>query len=167
MYVDTASALEAQDWNAQMPGKTYLWTMDFHGGPANCDMSMIAKAGGALHAEIDGICHFYGLCKERLKVIKADHWKEFDPTEKQKKAFEVAYRDDPEFKRVDAFICHHPVANCELFLPFNRSIIIHATTRLEFGRHDEGIDWRLSSGYDRDVGKVKWQKWIRTVQNLA
>ena len=167
MYADSASALEAQDWNARMPGKTYLWTMDFHGGPANCDMSMIAKAGGALHAEIDGICQFYGLCKQRLKVIKADHWKEFDPTEKQKKDFEIAYRDDPEFKRVDAFICHHPVANCELFLPFNRSIIIHATTRLEFGRHDEGIDWRLSSGYDRDVGKVKWQKWVRTVQNLA
>ncbi|KAL7548779.1 hypothetical protein ACHAWF_016384 [Thalassiosira exigua] len=167
MYAGADSALEAQSWSTRMPGKTYLWTMDFHGGPANCDMSMISKAGGAIHAEIDGICHFYGLCKDRLKVIKADNWKEFDPTEKQKKDFELAYRNDPEFKRVDAFICHHPVANCELFLPFNRSIIIHATTRLEFGRHDEGIDWRLSSGYDRDIGEVKWRKWVRTLQNLA
>jgi len=167
MYAGPDSALKAQNWESRMPGKTYLWTMDFHGGPTNCDMSMITKAGGAIHAEIDGICDFYGLCKDRLKVIKADNWKEFDPTERQRRDFQMAYEADPEFKRVDAFICHHPVANCELFLPFNRSIIIHATTRLEFGRHDEGIDWRLSSGYDRDVGKEKWKKWVRTIQKLA
>eukprot|EP01049_Picozoa_sp_SAG25_P008947 SAG25_NODE_846_length_5084_cov_13.320963_1_plen_956_part_00 len=154
-------------WKFRMPGKAYLWTMDFHGGPANCDMSVIASAGGVLHAEIDGICEFYGLCKDRLKVIQADRWKEFDPTEAQIQEFTATYETDPEFERVDAFICHHPAANCELFLPFKKSIIVHATTRLEFGRHDEGIDWRISSGYDRSVGAKKWKQWVRTLQNLA
>ena len=69
------------------------------------------------------------------------------------------YAQDDEFKRVDAFICSYPVANCELFVPFNKvqapsdssvtaqltrrvyvctcdmwivqSLIVHATTRLE------------------------------------
>ena len=40
---------------------------------------------------------------------------------------------------MDAFVCHHPAANCELFLPFNRSLIVRATTWLDFGRHDEGV----------------------------
>jgi len=53
-----------------------------------------------------------------------------------------AYKRDPEFWRVDLFICSHPAANCELFLPFNRSILVHATTRLEFGRFDGLVDWR-------------------------
>ena len=155
------------EWKFRMPGKTYLWSMDFHGGPANCDMSVITSAGGVLHAEIDGICEYYGLCKDRLKVIKANNWKEFDPSETQKQEFAAAYKNDPEFERVDAFICHHPAANCELFLPFKKSIIVHATTRIEFGRHDEGIDWRISSGYDREVGAKKWKEWVATLQNLA
>ena len=154
-------------WKQRMPGKTYLWTMDFHGGPTNCDLPIIREAGGAIHAEIDGVCHFYGLCRDRLKVIRANNWHEYDPTEEQKESFKVAYKDDPEFKRVDAFICHHPVANCELFLPFNRPIIIHASTRLEFGRHDGGIDWRIGSGYDPEIGKQKWAEWIKTLQNLS
>ena len=169
-YASTKNTIQQNDqsyWKNRMPDKTYLWTMDFHGGPVNCDMSMITEAGGAIHAEIDGICHFYGLCRDRLKVIRADNWKEFDPTSQQIHDFELAYKDDPEFSRVDAFICHHPVANCELFLPFNRSIIIHATTRIEFGRHDEGIDWRIGSGYNRSVGQEKWKSWITTLQNLA
>jgi len=154
-------------WKDRMPGKTYLWSMDFHGGPVNCDIPVITAAGGAIHAEIDGICEHYGLCKDRLKVIKAHDWHEFDPTEDEKKAFRIAYEHDEEFERVDAFICHHPVANCELFLPFNKPIIVHATTRLEFGRHDGGIDWRVRTGWNINEGREKWKKWIATVIKLA
>lgn len=31
---------------------------------------------------------------------------------------------------VDVFMCTHPTANCELFLPFNRSMIVYEHTRL-------------------------------------
>jgi hypothetical protein len=159
----------ARSWLDRMPGKTYLWTMDFHGGPANCDMGLIDEAGGALHAEIDGKCEFYGLCPtERLKqVIRKNNWKEYDPTDEQMQDFYLAYKDNDEFHRVDAFICHHPAANCELFLPFNKSIIVRASTRLEFGRHDAGIDWRLGSGYNKESGKRKWKRWINTLKDLA
>lgn len=156
-----------KSWQNRMPGKTYLWTMDLHGGPANCDTSIITEAGGALHSEIIGMCEHYGLCVDRLKVMKYDDMREYDPSDKLKEQFRQAYQDDPEFKRVDAFICHHPVANCELFLSFNKPIIIHASTRLEFGRHDEGINWRLDTGYNRELGKKKWRQWISTIQKLA
>ena len=37
---------------------------------------------------------------------------------------------------VDAFVCFHPVGMCELYMPFNRTIIIIASTRYELWRFD-------------------------------
>lgn len=57
-----------------------------------------------------------------------------------KKQFYEVYKNDPEMNSVDAFLCFHSVAMCELYLPFNRTIIIISSTRYEFGRY--GIeDW--------------------------
>eukprot|EP00592_Proboscia_alata_P016483 CAMPEP_0194394130 /NCGR_PEP_ID=MMETSP0174-20130528/123685_1 /TAXON_ID=216777 /ORGANISM="Proboscia alata, Strain PI-D3" /LENGTH=726 /DNA_ID=CAMNT_0039189897 /DNA_START=137 /DNA_END=2314 /DNA_ORIENTATION=+ len=108
MYRNEAGNFAEDDWKDRMEGKTYIWTMDFHGGPSNCDIPIIREAGGVLHAEIGRICEFYGLCRDRLKVMRQNNWKEFDPTEQQIVDFKAAYKDDPEFKRVDAFLCHHP-----------------------------------------------------------
>ena len=155
------------EWKDRMKDRTFFWTMDFHGGPINCDIPVIQEAGGSVHAEIAGMCDFFGLCPERLKVIKANNWHEYEPTEEQIRQFQLQYKDDPEFDRVDAFICHHPVANCELLVPFNKTIIIHASTRLEFGRHDAGIDWRLGSGYEEKIGKKKWKEWMDTIRALS
>lgn len=42
---------------------------------------------------------------------------------------------------MDAFVCLHPAATCELFMPFNRTIIVLTTTRYDNGRKSVG-DWR-------------------------
>ena len=76
------------------------------------------------------------------------------------------YKDDDEFKRVDAFICSHPVANCELYLQFKKPVVLFATTRLEFGRHDKFIDWRLPD-WNEDEGKRRWREWVTTVRMIA
>jgi len=130
---------------------------------------MIKQVGGVLDAEIGQMCDCYGLCNDRIKILTWDDWKGYDPSDELKAKFRDAYKDDPEFQRADAFICHHPVANCELFVGMGKPIIIHATTRLEFGRHDAGIDWRLGSGYSEYnvEGKKKWAAWIRTLRELA
>jgi hypothetical protein len=155
-------------WDTRMPGRTYIWNIDMHGAPTNCDLPIITKVGGSVHAELDGNCEWFGLCTERLKVLPTNDWKKgYAPSDAAKVDFYNAYKDDPEFRRVDAFLCHHPVANCELFTKFGKPIIVHATTRLEFGRHDAGIDWRLSSGYTQETGKVKWKQWIHTMKELA
>ena len=44
------------------------------------------------------------------------------------------YKDDDDILQVDAFYCQFPPAMCELFLPFNRTIIINASHRLFLGR---------------------------------
>jgi hypothetical protein len=41
------------------------------------------------------------------------------------------------FDRIDAVICSHPTGQCELYMPFNISMIIWATTRFEQGRETD------------------------------
>jgi len=48
--------------------------------------------------------------------------------------FYEAYENDTELQSVDAFVCFHPASMCELFMPFNKSLIIIASTRYELGR---------------------------------
>jgi len=49
-------------------------------------------------------------------------------------AFYEEYRHDKEMQEVDAFVCSHPAAMCELFEPFNKSLLVYATTRYEMAR---------------------------------
>jgi hypothetical protein len=51
------------------------------------------------------------------------------------------YRNQFEMNMVDAFVCFHPTSMCELYMPFNRSIIVIASTRYELGRF-EPYQWK-------------------------
>lgn len=66
-----------------------------------------------------------------------------NPNKGIKRRFYEYYKNDPLMKRIDAFVCFHPPAMCELFMPFNRTIIIIASTRYELGRFsvDEWNQW--------------------------
>ena len=44
------------------------------------------------------------------------------------------YKNQIEINVVDAFVCFHPAGMCELYMPFNRSIIVIASTRYELAR---------------------------------
>jgi len=65
--------------------------------------------------------------------------------------FYDAYKDDPELQSVDAFVCFLPAAMCELFMPFNKSLIVIAATRYEVGR----------------FGAERWTKWNNNLQQIA
>ena len=49
-------------------------------------------------------------------------------------AFREEYRHDKEMQGVDAFVCSHPAAMCEVFEPFNKTLLVYATTRYEMAR---------------------------------
>ena len=49
-------------------------------------------------------------------------------------AFLREYRDDEEMRSVDAFVCSHPAAMCEVFEGLNQSLLVYATTRYEMAR---------------------------------
>lgn len=157
-------------WRSFEPGKPYVWTSDFHAAPFATNQEIYVDAGAVLHAEIDfPNCQFFpGTCKQRLKVLSNDDWRGFGlgncPNDMRRRFFD-AYKDDPEFKRVDAFICSHPVANCELYMPFNRSIIVYATTRAEFGRFDDVVAWRQKDINARSP--FRWEEWVQNLRLIA
>ena len=50
-------------------------------------------------------------------------------------AFE-ALRTSPLLTNVDGVICSHPAALCEVWLPFNKSMLLLVTTNLELAREN-------------------------------
>lgn len=69
-----------------------------------------------------------------------------------RKAFYDAYRGPRSaLQRVDAFVCNHPPALCELYMPFNKSIVVIASVNLEFGRENP----------------ARWAEWLASLRRIA
>jgi len=169
-YVNTTCKyyhLQAQ-WRKKFPGRAYVWTADLHSGPFSCDESLMREAGAETHAEIQySKCTYSNVCADRLRVFRNDNMTGYglgDDPEKLRRDFFEAYKHDPEFARVDAFLCTHPTANCELFMPFNKSIIINAAARIEFGRYDDNIPWRRDHLTSRSY--EQWRQWVQNLQRI-
>ena len=116
--VPPKSALLPSSWREAYPGKVYIWSTDFHAGPISCQIPVFREAGAVVHAEVDfGNCEYVGYCRSRLRVLSYDDWRGFAlesggrSSAALKKLFYKKYREDPEFGRIDAFVCSHPVAN--------------------------------------------------------
>ena len=62
-------------------------------------------------------------------------------------------------------LCSHPVANCELFMPLNKSLIVYATTRLEFGRYDEHVAWRKKDLSPQSP--YRWEEWVSNLRRIG
>lgn len=68
-----------ENWQYRFPGKTYIWSTDFHPGPIPCSIDLFEEIGGAVHAEID----FYSIFDDRvrkrnLKVLHVSKHDELD-----------------------------------------------------------------------------------------
>lgn len=153
-------------------GKPYVWTSDLHYGPAACYAPLLREAGAELRAEIScpGKHSFHpSLCKRSLKVLGMDGYRQafgLHPCPSlTRAAFFHAYKNDPALQRADLIICSYPAANCELYMPFNRSMLVYVTTRLEFGRHDELVPWRIKHMRRSSVGQ--WDLWVSNLKRIA
>ena len=160
-------------WSQRWPGRYYLWTTDFHAGPMMCNAEVYRQLGIVAHAEVDfGNCIYHGVCKDRMEVLQYNDWHGFslDPCpHKQRQLFYERYREDEEMARVDIVTCSHPASNCELFLPLNKSMIVLATTRIEFGRNDPEVGWRkpIMDKQSPATGDVRWREWVHNLRLIA
>jgi len=78
-------------------------------------------------------CKLTKTCARNLKVLNRTNG--IAPSIEDKKQFYEVYKNDSEINQANVFICFHPAGMCELYIPFNRTIIIIASTRYELGRH--------------------------------
>lgn len=129
-----------------------IWSNDFHISPIN-DLKHLLRPLGVkfIDKSLSGHCHITNTCEGRntLKVINVGNAMDLNHDLIPK--FYEAYKDDAEMKSVDAFVCFHPSSMCELFEPFNKSLIIIASTRYELGR----------------FGKDRWTKWNENLKRYA
>ena len=160
-------------WNKRWPNRLYLWTTDFHAGPSMCNAAVYRQLGIVSHLEVDfDNCVYHGVCKDRLDVLQYNDWHGFslDPCpHKQRQQFYERYKEDVEMARVDIVTCSHPASNCELYLPLNKSMIVFATTRIEFGRYDVEVGWRkpIMDKQSSMVADVRWREWVHNLRLIA
>jgi hypothetical protein len=90
---------------------------------------------------LSGACSLTNTCARNLRILSRLNG--INPNKAIREQFYQYYKDDSLMKRVDAFVCFHPAAMCELFMPFNRTIIVIASTRYELGRFsaNEWNEW--------------------------
>ncbi len=94
-------------------------------------------------------CERTRTCYSPLLILNRDNG--MNPSDEIISEFYQFYQNQIEINLVDAFVCFHPAAMCELYMPFNRSIIIIASTRYELAR------------FDRD----QWKKWNQNLIKIS
>jgi len=129
-----------------------LWSNDYHISPIN-DLKHLLKPLGVsfIDKSFSGHCYITNTCEgqKSLKVINRDNGMNLDPS--LIPIFYDAYKNNAELQTVDAFVCFHPASMCELFMPFNKTLVVIASTRYELGR----------------FGTDRWKKWNSNLERIA
>lgn len=118
-----------------------IWSSNFHPTPV-VDIKQLLEPLGVRFIVKDlssKYCQHFNTCaseqqQQQLRVISKDNVLTMNDYKTLIPEFYAAYRDDPEMQTVDAFLCCDPPGACELFEPFNKSLLIVATTRYHIGR---------------------------------
>jgi hypothetical protein len=149
----SATAVSASPVPKELTSSSYtFWSSDFHISPTQ-DMREMFKD----LCDSDGICQnlaehsFSGHCaktfggrkntcaKGRIMgpVMKQNG---FDfcpkPNQLRRAFFKDMSKPSSPLHKVDAFVCNHPPAFCELYMPFNKSMLVWVTVNLEFSREN-------------------------------
>ncbi|CAF0809617.1 unnamed protein product [Didymodactylos carnosus] len=142
-------------YSYQRPSKTskpvVIWSNDYHISPIR-DLKYLLTPNFRVQfidKSLSSYCSQTHTCRHNLKFFTPENG--MDPPVDIRQQFLQHYKYDTEMSRVNAFICFHPSAMCEVFMPFNKSLIIIATTRYELGRHESH----------------RWHEWNKNLKIIA
>ena len=147
-------------WRGAFANRTYVYSADVSSADGPVALAELLEPLGGLFLHVE--CAFCGpaaaakhargrrdVGRKRLRVVDAPDRSDASDFHEERRsaaalgpcpnllrrAFYESYRGDAEFQeRVDFFFCAAPAANCELFLPFGRPIVLYLDGRLEDGR---------------------------------
>ncbi|CAF1242235.1 unnamed protein product [Adineta steineri] len=113
-----------------------IWSNDFHISPIK-DIKYQLRTFNIefLDKSLSGACKTTNSCAKNLKILNRQNG--LSPNFTEREQFYEVYKNDSEMNSVEVFMCFHPAGMCELFMPFNRTIIVIASTRYELGRHEK------------------------------
>lgn len=108
-----------------------IWSSDFHISPINDVKNLLSRYGVRfIDKSLSSHCHFTNSCAKDLDVINRDNGINLGNCPNQlMKEFYDRYIHDDEFQSADIILCTHACSMCELFMPFNKTLIVIASTR--------------------------------------
>lgn len=135
------------------PAAYTILSLDYHIATARDSGTTLRSLGMRFEDHsLSGACRLTGTCAQGLRVISRESAFTLCPRPHSiRRRFHAAYKNDALITRADAFICSHPAALAELFLPFNRALLVVVTTNLELAR--ENAD--------------RWAAWVETLRRIA
>ena len=118
-----------------------LWSQDYHVTPVMDMKSLLIPLGiKVIDKSLSFYCNSVGTCAKDLRIITQENGMRL--TSDIIDQFYKTYKNSEDMKAVTSYVCTLPVAMCEAFIPFNKSIIIISTIRYEQGR-PEPEKWTL------------------------
>jgi hypothetical protein len=115
-----------------------IWSSDFHVGPIGdlklvwADIRVHGREVEVVDKSLSGSCAGAGTCAKGrdLRVLNQSNGQDLGPEpEALIDEFVREYREDAEMQGVDAVVCSHPAAMCEVFEGLRKTLIVYATTR--------------------------------------
>jgi len=153
-------------------GKVYrVWSSDFHVGPISdlkevwSDLRVHGRRIEVIDKSLSGSCASMGTCARGrdLRVLNQSNGQDLLPDPAALIAhFAREYKEDAEMQSVDAVVCSHPAAMCEVFEPLNKSLLVYATTRYEMGRCFSDAQQQGCS-----LDPSRWRSWSRKLERWA
>ena len=145
--------VEFEDTQDESLAGLKVWSMDLKIGPIFAIKHMFSRFGVKIvDRSISPLCRVTGTCAD-VPHVAPSQW--ISLTEGARNVALQLFRSDPEFEEVDAFICVYPVSLCELYLSYNKTVIVVIDSRYELGRSDpfrwKNFNQRLK--YLSDIGK--------------
>lgn len=142
--------LEVQDRCCQ-DASVILWSNDFHISVIEDLKNLLSPLGvRVIDKSLSRHCTLTSTCAKDLRVITRNNGLELRDLDSLRRDFSAAYADDVEFKSANAFVCTYPPAMCELFMQFEKPMVVLMTIRYE--------------GYREDVGM--WQRWNQNLRKI-
>ncbi|CAF1093636.1 unnamed protein product [Rotaria sordida] len=112
-----------------------IWSSDYHISPIHDLKNILSPLGVRFFDKsLSYSCGQTRTCFSPLRILTRHNGMDYSNEIYSK--FHEFYKNQIEMNVVDAFVCFHPVSMCELYMPFNRSIIIISSTRYELSRFE-------------------------------
>lgn len=120
--------------------QTALLSVDFHISPIHDLKALFAYSHSLKHLTIvdksfSSHCHMTQTCATDVRVLTKQNGLQLTNCPNEiKYEFWRAYVDDREFINTGLFVCQHAFSLCELYMPFDKPMVLIASTRYEIGR---------------------------------
>ncbi|CAH1783085.1 unnamed protein product [Owenia fusiformis] len=113
-----------------------MWSMDYNIAHIYAIKYLFEAYGiTTIDKSLSPGCAITHTCATGMKV-RTDYYSGLNLNPYLIQQFYNAYRNDPQMKNVDFFLCVSPISMCRLYEKFSKPMLLLATNRYEFGSDD-------------------------------